>query len=473
MSTAVLPSPLPLATPQAVSSLVGSHVAEPMMTACRPIIILGDVKRHGAPLQTGIAAAPFNFIQDDGGLRWSLATDDWLLTSPILPVGQMKGASAEAVLDVYVGLLAAFADAGHPADNTVRFTPAELMRRLRWSAGSARKAPIGPNYQQLELALDYLRHASIECEAIRAALEAIQGVRLLRANFSVLQSWTQTAASGAVGNAAPIEARFSDHFATLLRHHTGIVRYSAATFEALPRGVPRALFRYLESRKPGLDGPTLTVPAVTLLAHIGSRRRKLEPTRMQEMLDEPHNALYAHGVIGDMPAWSKDAAGRTQLTYVLDRAPDLQQLLRESAVAFGVKPSSAESWASREEQRFATVLAAAAQGIITPTRTIGSMVYNYMTSGRHIDPQALPHFEPGRGLLAPRQRSQEYEFLQEQYRDTRDWLASREEVAAALKRQLTCAGRVDWVTEGLMLLAARRMRGAEPLGLWRKKVGLR
>lgn len=449
------------------------------MTASRPIVALGDVNRSAAKAEDVPGDAPFRFI-DDGGLRWLLATDDWRVTSPVLPTGNGKTASAESVLDVYVGLLSAFAEAGQPVDNTVTFTPAEFMRRLGWSVGRSardsgthRRTLTGPSYAQLTLALDYLRHASIECEAVRAALEAIHGVRLRRANLSVLQSWTQSVSSGAVGRASPIQARFSDHFATLLRHDAGVSRYSAEMYESLPRGVPRTLYRYLSARKRELDGPTLTIPALTLLAHIGGRRAKLAPSRMHEILDEPHHVLLAHGVLGDMPAWSKGPTGEMQLTYVLDRAPDMQQLLRETAVDFGVKPVSAQNWAANQEQRFAMILAAAIQGILTPKATIGAMVHNYMSANRSIDSKALPHFEPGRGITTPKQRSQQYEFLEEQYRDTRDWLRTRPEVGAALRRQMATTAHPEWVKDGLVLLAARRMRQADSIEVWKERVGLR
>ena len=46
------------------------------------------------------------------------------------------------------------------------------------------------------------------------------------------------------------------------------------------------------------------------------------------------------------PRWSKSKAGVEQVTYMLERAPDLSALLEESALAFGVTPASARSWAA-------------------------------------------------------------------------------------------------------------------------------
>ena len=467
-------------TPDApIAASTETYVPEPSVTVCRPIVPLGDVSRSrpaGPAADDRFEGAPFHFIAEGDCVRWRLSADDWRLTSPTLPPIGEKTASAEAVLDVYVGLLAAFAEARMPANNTVSFSPGAFTRRLGWGAGAARRGPTGRLYRQLELALDYLRQASVESEAVREQLEAIQGVRLFRANFSVLQAWTKTGVPDGVGGAVRIEARFSDYFAALIRHDAGVVRYCASKYVELPRGVPRALFRYIEGLRAGAAEPMVTVPSATILAHIGSRRRDLEPSRMKAILDEPHQLLYANRVLGDLPVWSKSDSGEWQLTYLLESTPDLGPLLEETAIAFGITGTLARMWATTRAARLTEILTAAIQGILTPKLTIGAMVHYYLEKESGvIDAAALPHFEEGRGLLRPKQRCQEFEFLQEQYAVTRDWLNERPEIGKALRRQLAGAvvGRPGWVTEGLVLLAARRMRRADDVKAWRKRVGIR
>lgn len=449
-------------------------VTEHITTIRLPLIPLGDMSLVGAATRVvdiGIAPPPgFHFFRDvEGALRWRLVAADWQLTSPALNTGRaVSHASAEAVVDVYVGLLTEFAIAGLPLDNTVRFTQASLMRRLGWAAGSARRAPSGGGYNQLELALEYLRYANIESDAVRAQLEAIYGLRFLRADFSILQSWTKSALDGCVGNAYRMEARFSDHFASLLRHEAGAVRYSAATYEALPRGISRALYRYICGLRATVGEPVTTVPGLTILGSLGSRRQQLAPSRMRAILDEPHHLLVAHGVLGDEPKWSESETGVEQVTYMLERAPDLTLLLEESALAFGVTAASARSWATDKPDVLAQVLAAAIQGILTPTASVARMVQNYIANPRLIDAGALPHFDPARGLL-PKQRCPEFEYLREEYTEATAWLARRPDVRGPLRRQYASPGRPDWVADGLVLLAARRMRNAQTISAWRKR----
>lgn len=450
-------------------------VLEPSMIVCRPLAPLGDLSRaRAASARRDLLGAdlPFQFLQNGDDLHWRLSTDDWCLTSPVLPpLAGGPAASAESVLDVYVGLLMLFAEASLPEDNTVRFSPGQFAMGLGWGAKSARGTPTGRLYLQLDLALDYLRNASIESDMVRARLEQLYGVHFRRANFSVLQSWSKTAVAGGVGNAVRVEARFSDHFAALLRHDGGVVRYCAERYMRLPRGVPRALFRYIEGLRATTSGPMVVVPASTVLAHIGVRRRGLEPSRMKETLDEPHRLLYANQMLGDLPAWSKSDAGTTQLTYLLESTPDVGPLLVETARAYGITAILASKWAGHRTDRLAEVLAAAVQGILTPTKSIARMVHQYVDVKQcAIDPAALPHFEEGRGVTKPKPRCVEFEYLQEQYRASCDWLKERPEVGAALRRQFVGEGRADWVVEGLVLLAARRMRQAEGVKGWLRRV---
>ena len=452
-----------------------SSLAEPSVTVCRPIVPLGDVARvrtaASGPVTTRLGE-PFRFVKIGGDLHWCLSTDDWHLTSPILPTGgNGRAASSEAVLDVYIGLLLEFAQRGLPADNTVRFSPGPFTRALGWCAGSARGTPTGRQYRQLDLALDYLRHANIESEAVRAQLEAIYGVRLLRSNFGVLQSWSKAAVESGVGGAVEVEARFSDFFAALLRHDHGAVRYCGTLYAALPRGVARPLFRYIEGLRAGATSPSVTVLASSVLAHIGCRRRGLEPSRMKAILDEPHNVLLANRVLGDLPRWSESRTGEWQLTYLLDSTPELGLLLEETAAAFGVSRALSKDWAANRLDRFTEVLAAAIQGILTPTGTLGTMVHHYMErKSVLIDAGALPHFEEGQGLLLPERRSPEFGFLQQQYAATRAWLTERPEVEKPLRRQFATEARPNWVIDGLVLIAARGMRGAENLDAWKRRV---
>lgn len=450
-------------------------VMEPTMIVCRPLAPLGDLDRARAASARGDSRGsdlPFQFLQNGDDLHWRLSTDDWCLTSPVLStlIGA-RAASAESVLDVYVGLLTLFAAAGLPQDNTVRFSPGPFAMGLGWGANSSRGTPTGRLYQQLDLALDYLRSASIESDMVRARLEQLYGVHFRRANFSVLQSWSKTAVAGGVGRAVRVEARFSDHFAALLRHDGGVVRYCAERYMGLPRGVPRALFRYIEGLRATTSGPLVVVPASTVLAHIGVRRRGLEPSRMKETLDEPHRLLYANQMLGDLPTWSKSEDGTTQLTYLLESTPDIRPLLEETARAYGVTATLASTWAASRTNRLAEVLAAAVQGILTPTRSIAKMIYHYVeVTPCATDPKLLPHFGDGQGVTSPKQRCPEFEFLEEQYGATRGWLAERPEVGKALRRQYAGDGRADWVVDGLTLLAARRMRQAEGVKKWLRRV---
>lgn len=463
---------------ETASSLVpqpGTHLAEPTAVICRPLIPLGDLARAKATTVSPATShndTPFGFVRAGDDLHWQLAVDDWRLTSPPLAgAGDGRTASAESVLDVYVGLLAAFAKAGLPADNTVRFAPGPFARELGWGAGSARGTPTGRQYRQLELALDYLRQANIESEAVRARLETIYGARVLRANVSVLQSWSKTALVAGFGKAVQVEARFSDHFAALLRQEQEVVHYCAARYAELPRGVPRALFRYVEGLRAAASSPLVTVAASTVLAHIGSRRRDVEPSRMKAILDEPHQLLYANRVLGDLPGWSQSDSGEWHLTYLLECPPDLGPLLEETALAFGITRGLAHQWRATRLDRLTEVLAAAVQGILTPTRTIGAMAHHYVEEYPGlIDAEALPHFEPGRGIVPPRQRCQEFEFLKEQYHATRIWLNERPDVERALQRRFWSEARPAWVTDGLVLIAARRMRRADDLRTWRRRV---
>lgn len=450
-------------------------VVEPSMIVCRPIAPIGDLGRPRTASAAGHSLGPdvpFGYVQRGDGLHWRLSTDDWCLTSPVLPtLAGEAAASAEAVLDVYVGLAMRFAAAGLPGHNTVRFSPGSFAMGLGWGAKSTRGTPTGRLYRQLDLALDYLRNASIESDMVRARLEQLYGVHFHRANFSVLQSWSKMAVVGGVGKTVRVEARFSEHFAALLRNDSGVVRYCAERYMRLPRGVPRALFRYVEGLRATTSGPMVVVPAPTVLSHIGIRRRGLPPSRMHEILDEPHRLLFANQILGDLPVWSKSPSGTTQLTYLLESTPDIGPLLRETALAYGVTPTLAEKWTAHRTDRLAEVLAAAVQGILTPTLRIGPMMHHYVDRNPcPIDPAALPHFEEGRGVTMPKPRSVEFEFLEEQYKATRDWLKERPEVGKALRRQFAGNGRLAWVVDGLVLLAARRMRRAESVKAWQHRV---
>jgi hypothetical protein len=450
------------------------HIIEPSVTISRPIIPMGDISRRSPVTAAGGDTGPFEFRVDKAGdLHWHLSLDDWDLTSPVIPpMGDVRAASFEAVVDVYVGLLSLFSADGLPSDNAVRCQRSSLIKLLGWCKGSKRGTPTGDQYVQLERALDYLRHANISSNAIWRQLETIHGACLLGGNLSVLQSWSKSVPlmPHRIGNAVAVEATFSREFAELMRHESGVVQYCAATYMDLSRGLTRVMYRHLEGLRAVATEPTVTVDAGALLSHLGSRRRGLEPSRMHEILDESHAELFAHGIIGDLPTWSTSQTGQPEITYLLESAPDLSTLLEQTALDYGVTASSAGHWAKGQTERFAQVLAAAVQGILTPTRSIGRMVRDVIEHNRHIDPAALPHFEPGRGRLVPRQRCAEFEFLESQYAETSGWLKARPTIEAALRRQYKSPGRPEWVVDGLVLLAARRVRRAETLAAWKGRV---
>lgn len=457
-----------------VSSSSPNLIREPSVTISRPIIPLGDVSRRGAIVRAETDMSPFGFrLSPSGDLHWRLSLEDWQLTSPtIREDGDAPVASFESVLDVYIGLLAQFSAAGFPADNVVRFERCALIKFLGWCGRSKRGTPTGDQYAQLERALDYLRNGNIASSQVMRQLDEINGTRTIGGNFSILQSWTKSVPLGRQrpGNSVAVEATYSREFADLLRHESGLVSFSAAKFTSLTRGISRALFRHLEGLRACTKEPTVTVDANALLAHLGSRRRDLEPSRMHEILDDAHVELYAHRIIGAHPTWSTSPTGKRVITYLLEGAPDLPKLLKQSALDYGVTGSSAEQWARGRTEQLAQVLAAAVQGILTPTKDIGRMVRNYVENSRHIDPEALPHFEPGRGLLLPGQRCVEFEYLELQYKETNDWLHAHPTIESTLRRQYTSLDRPLWVVDGLVLLAARPLCRADTLQAWKARV---
>lgn len=448
-------------------------IREPTITVCQPIVALGETAALShASAGADAGDAPFRVVRDGDGYRTRLhASNDWIVISPrFTDAPGRTAASAEAVLDVYLGLLAAFASTDPQSDNVVRFTPAEFLRGLSWGTGSQRGAPTGRHYRQLDLALDYLRDASIESEPVRVRLESLLGVRILRANFSVLQSWTKSASVVGVGRPVQIEARFSDLFAALLRDEGRLTRYCATQYARLPRGVPRALFRYIEGLRTSATGSVATIAVPDLLARIGSRRRNIELSRVRDLLDEPHQILVANGVLGALPSWSTSKAGELQVEYVLETTSDIAGLAEETALTYGVTERLAADWAATRLDRLVEVLAAVSQGILTPTRSIARLLYHYVVAEHGpIDPKALPHFEEGRGLLRPKQRCREFEYLEEEYYATHAWLSDVPAVDQALRRQFAGSARAEWVTDGLVLLTARRLRGAPSVMKWKTR----
>ena len=463
---AVKPSPpIPLAA---------TSITEARVTAGHPIVPIGDLAQRS----TASAAhqedgdASFSVVQDQAGrARWQLSLENWHLQLP--PLGSRDGehVGPETVLDVYVMLLARLHAADFPLDSCVRFSGASSIREMGWTRGRKRRSPTGKQYTQLDNALHYLRFLNIASEAVRQRLSTVYGAPVLSANLSILQSWIKSR-PGRIADGVVYEARFSQDFVALLRQQDEVVHYPATQYLELSRGTPRALFRYLEALRCQAEEPSVTVRALDVAARLGSTRRDMEQSRLHPMLHEAHVELVAFKRLGALPTWSESSSGELLITYALHDAPSLGELLEASAIRYGVARRRASEWAANGLERLALVLAATAQGIITPTTGVPQMISNYIKSDRPIDAAALPHFAPGRGVCRPVKRCVDFDFLSEAYEETEGWILARPVVAAALRNHFMDRPRPDWVVDGLVHVAAREMRRAESLQDWKRRRGV-
>jgi hypothetical protein len=426
-------------------------VCEPLVLASRPLVPLGDSARR-----------------PPDPLRQLSVGSDWVLTVP--PARPNEGiASAEAVVDVYVDLIGEFTQANDRRSSAVTLNVAELSRRCGWTSPTRHAA--GSHYRQVACALNYLSDITIDSAGVRTELQRIIGVDIGVGPLRMVERWSRPAGPTLPGQPVELEVHLTSEFVALLRSSLDEARYSASLYASLPRGVPRALYRYLSAVRQVAGEPEITMNAQTVLSHLGCRRVGLEPSRIKAILEEPHLHLYAANALGHVPTWTRSPDGDLHVTYMLEPQMDLAELLEESSLAFGVTPSSASSWSRDRTEALAEVLASAVLGIITPTGGIGPMVNNYLNSGRRIDPDALPHILPGRGITKPKKRHTDFDFIVEQCFENEAWLATRPRLRDALRRRYA-EGRRESVVEGLVMLAARRMRGAESLAAWREKHGL-
>jgi hypothetical protein len=426
-------------------------VCEPLVLASRPLIPLGDSARR--------LPAPVSQLT---------IGSDWVLNVP--PARPNEGiASAEATLDVYVHLISEFARAGNHLKNSLTLNVAELSRRRGWTAPGGHAA--GSHYRQAMRALDYLSDVTIDSAEVRNELLRITGGDSAGQPLRIVERWTRPTGPTAPGQAVELEVHLTSEFTALLSGALDDARYSDSLYASLPRGVTRSLYRYLSAVRQVAGEPQITMKAQTVLSHLGCRRLGLEPSRIKTILEEPHLHLYAANALGKVPNWTRSPDGDLLVTYMLEPQTDLAELLEESSLAFGVTPTSAVAWSRDRTEALAEVLASAVLGIITPTHGIGPMTNNYLNSGRLIDPCKLPHFAPGRSITVPEKRHVDFDYLLEQFHATEAWLATRPRLREALRRRYA-EGRRESVVEGLVMLAARRMRGAESLATWRERNGL-
>jgi plasmid replication initiation protein len=226
--------------------------------------------------------AAISYTADDGG-RWRVLAS---------PGDRLPGTFDQ---DVYVELMRRYAEAGEPADGTLRFTLHAFLRTMGRQSD-------GRTYEQLRGALTRLERTTLQSEAsyFDAAAEA-----RIDATFTILSSVVierrrsaerdQLALFPAVVAGEPGEARVV--IAPLIRHNLARRHVSplvVTRYFSLPSPVARRLYRLIQvARAEGV---------VTWRVSLDRLREQLPltqryPSHLQRVLQPAHDMLRESGVI--------------------------------------------------------------------------------------------------------------------------------------------------------------------------------
>jgi plasmid replication initiation protein len=226
--------------------------------------------------------AAISYTADDGG-RWRVLAS---------PGDRLPGTFDQ---DVYVELMRRYAEAGEPADGTLRFTLHAFLRTMGRQSD-------GRTYEQLRGALTRLERTTLQSEA--SYFDAAAGARI-DATFTILSSVVierrrsaerdQLALFPAVVAGEPGEARVV--IAPLIRHNLARRHVSplvVTRYFSLPSPVARRLYRLIQvARAEGV---------VTWRVSLDRLREQLPltqryPSHLQRVLQPAHDMLRESGVI--------------------------------------------------------------------------------------------------------------------------------------------------------------------------------
>jgi plasmid replication initiation protein len=226
--------------------------------------------------------AAISYTADDGG-RWRVLAS---------PGDRLPGTFDQ---DVYVELMRRYAEAGEPADGTLRFTLHAFLRTMGRQSD-------GRTYEQLRGALTRLERTTLQ--SVASYFDAAAGARI-DATFTILSSVVierrrsaerdQLALFPAVVAGEPGEARVV--IAPLIRHNLARRHVSplvVTRYFSLPSPVARRLYRLIQvARAEGV---------VTWRVSLDRLREQLPltqryPSHLQRVLQPAHDMLRESGVI--------------------------------------------------------------------------------------------------------------------------------------------------------------------------------
>lgn len=314
-----------------------------------------------------------NGPRDDSAMaRWP--SIGWTVTAH-----RTNRAITELARSVHLSLLGSVALDGPLDTGPVEFVAYDVLQRLgRLSYSSGHVAPGGSAYNDLRLALEYLKTTEYRGGGFDSP-------------FTILRDYELSGV-----NAGRSYVLYSEPFMQALRTRPAPIALN--TYAELSRGSPRALYGLLAAHRPL---KRIEITGRELMSRIGSSHSNVNASRIGQRLGKAHKELLRFGVLTAEPEIRKKDGAWT-VSYELSR-PKLRWIQRlpmstlggvadtieeteigiatgifaRLAIEWGVVPEVARSLAIKHPRSLARTVAAAAIGIARPQKSVPAMVVHY------------------------------------------------------------------------------------------------